>query len=391
LLLAFNVGASQVDELGPNEWVDLGHPSPDPVYGYARGRSWTPKMLVTPEGLCLIGAGRHGAVNQDGFYQDDVSCYIPETHSWVMLDPGTHVSSLSLGLDENNFETDLTTGEHDLVAQFGHGYNICSYTEVYEEIFCISNTDPFWESAIPQRYDWLPPGSNANSPTSPEESPWRFNVTTRVWVRDKGTFTDPLETPWNRFEGIVEAVGNKMLYIRHGNIWEYNFETRQWTKVDIPAHSANDGYDHVACKLGDYIYLGKHSNFSRYDIVNQVWEVLSTTIYIGNGAQANLTCDTDNDIVLLHVYTNGVSSLRAYDVSQKEWKEQSNSLDLSSVYRPVINAAYYNGIHWFYAASDSEPRSPMTVNSQTGRMFAYRYDAQTGTELPDIPTNLTTL
>ncbi|MFW6107972.1 MAG: hypothetical protein ACOC70_02105 [bacterium] len=70
----------KVRALGPNEWLDLGKPKPDPKYGAAQGRSWSRKMAFAPDlrGAVLYGEGVHGGTSERGgkrYYNDDLYFY----------------------------------------------------------------------------------------------------------------------------------------------------------------------------------------------------------------------------------------------------------------------------------------------------------------------------
>src|SRR5438132_1285247 len=54
----------KIKALGNNEWLDLGAPAADPLWGKARGRSWGAKMPYAPDlqGAFLAGQGVHGYI-----------------------------------------------------------------------------------------------------------------------------------------------------------------------------------------------------------------------------------------------------------------------------------------------------------------------------------------
>jgi len=105
-----------------------------------------------------------------------------------------------------------------------------------------------------------------------------------------------------------------------------------------------------------------------------------------------MVCDTDNDVVLLNVYDRSrpAPSLRAFDIHGQQWGPELNPPDFDAVvYRPMVNAAFYNGLAYFYANGDSNPRDPFDEDPQlAGSMFVYRYGAPAMN--PSRPRNLTT-
>ena len=87
----------KIRALGDNEWLNLGSPAPDPKWGRALGRSWTPKMPYAPDlrGAFLTGEGNHGWVNPKTNRQmDDYWFYDINAHRWICIYPGTEVSTL---------------------------------------------------------------------------------------------------------------------------------------------------------------------------------------------------------------------------------------------------------------------------------------------------------
>ena len=83
---------AKIAALGDNEWVDLGSPEPDPKWGKARGRSWSPVAPYAPDmrGAFFFGEGPHGMVKPDGHYMDDLWFYDVNQHRWVCVYPGIH-------------------------------------------------------------------------------------------------------------------------------------------------------------------------------------------------------------------------------------------------------------------------------------------------------------
>jgi len=108
----------KIKALGENGWLELGSPAPDPKWGKARGRSWTPRMPFAPElrAAFLCGCGIHGFVKPDGHFMDDLWAYDINGHRWICVYPGAHAKSLNLKLDKDGFEVNQE-GEHIHVAK----------------------------------------------------------------------------------------------------------------------------------------------------------------------------------------------------------------------------------------------------------------------------------
>src|SRR5947207_3327917 len=66
-----------IKALGENQWLELGKPAADVMWGRARGRSWCAAMPLAPKlrGAFLYGEGVHGYAKPDGRYMDDLWFY----------------------------------------------------------------------------------------------------------------------------------------------------------------------------------------------------------------------------------------------------------------------------------------------------------------------------
>ena len=65
----------KIKAMGDNEWLNLGVPAADPLWGKARGSSWGAKALIlAPDkrGAFLYGEGVHAYVKPDGHVMDDL-------------------------------------------------------------------------------------------------------------------------------------------------------------------------------------------------------------------------------------------------------------------------------------------------------------------------------
>jgi hypothetical protein len=81
----------RIKALGPNAWLNLGPPAPDPKWGKGLGRSWGGKMPYAKDlgGAFLNGTGVHAFMAADGRYTDDIWFYDLNAHRWICIYPGT--------------------------------------------------------------------------------------------------------------------------------------------------------------------------------------------------------------------------------------------------------------------------------------------------------------
>src|SRR5688572_29684969 len=195
--------AEKLRTLGDDSWLDLGSPAADGAWGKARGRSWTPKMAYAPDlrGAFLCATGVHGFVKPDGHYMDDLWFYDANAHRWICLYPGAHAKNLRLKLDKNGFEVD-PDGNPVPVSYLSHGYNNLTYNPDLRRYMIIHTQCPWWDRAIPQRYEWLglpkekQTYGNAGPVITSVKHPWFFDVAQGRWARpfiegdgpDKGRF-----------------------------------------------------------------------------------------------------------------------------------------------------------------------------------------------------------
>lgn len=111
-------------------WVDLGKPTPDPIWGFGRGRAWTPTMPTAPDlaGAFLYGEGIHGYVKPDGHYMDDLWFYDVNAHAWICAWPGTDVKDVgNFKLNADGFVV-TPNGQCPPIATLVHGYNMPCYS-----------------------------------------------------------------------------------------------------------------------------------------------------------------------------------------------------------------------------------------------------------------------
>ncbi len=122
---------AKIKALGDNQWVDLGSPAPDPKWGKARGRSWSPVAPFAPDlrGAFVFGEGPHGMVKPDGHYHDDLWFYDLNQHRWICVYPGIHAKEGygQIGFDEKTGFEVAPDGQPLPIASMVHAYGMVTY------------------------------------------------------------------------------------------------------------------------------------------------------------------------------------------------------------------------------------------------------------------------
>lgn len=369
-----------IEALGDNEWINLGQASPDPKWGVARGRAWSPRMAFAPDlgGAFFCGTGVHGAT-PDGRYMDDLWFYDAYAHRWICLYPGADPQTLQLKLDQNGFEVNAQ-GDHIPVSFLSHSYCNTTYNTDLRLFHIEWIQCPWWGKALPRRWTWLNPdhpgvkeknyGAVGPIIASPKH-PLFWNVDQAKWQRK---LVDG-EGPNGLFQGVVEYIPalKQTLYTHKGTTWFYDYATNAWAAgAKIPQSIAS--YDSNGCfdTKRQRIYIARAASFAYYDIQAARWQEVHgtrqpTDLSATNGAQ--LFYDTANDVVLwrprkghVHVYDPDTNAWQALGDTPPEipWKRINAAYMLAhGFYDTNLN------VHFFYYAADS--------NHTDATMLAYRY------------------
>jgi hypothetical protein len=185
--------------LGARQWVNLGTPADDPVWGQSLGRSWNPKMPYSESLQCAFtsGQGPHGAftVRSDGHrHYDDVFAYHLGGHKWINIDPG--INEDTYGADAQSGKIVIGAAGYQIYAATGrpvyasgaHSY-AWPHFDSHRGLLIIpgwgpglagdqfSTGDPWYEAARP----YLTPQLNANSSIPP--GMFAYNVLTGALTR----------------------------------------------------------------------------------------------------------------------------------------------------------------------------------------------------------------
>lgn len=360
---------AQIQALGDDSWLNLGQPAADPVWGRARGRSWTPKMAYAADlrGAFLTGHGVHGFVKPDGHYQsDDLWFYDINANRWICAWPGTKNTWHLHWNSQYSFEED---SEGMPVPVGGaHGYEKMTYdSDLGKFVILEAGGDMYANMSLPLRKSWLPAGASGNL-----RNPFYYDVVTGKWGRPFTGFGPEQEQ--NSTPGVWAAeyipTLKKVFFLKNRQVWYYDYASNTWTKA-MATGSAPTGYDVTMCydSKRNHIYIGHDTHFTLFDIKTSTWKELASA-YVGSGVESTMTCDSANGIVLSNVYrphSPQTPMMRVYDPKLNTWQDLHpmgnefaplNNILINAYYDPVLN------VHVFHGAGDS---------GDNGAIEVYRY------------------
>ncbi len=365
---------AKVQAMAEDSWLDLGPPAPDPKWGKARGRSWTPRMPYAPalRAAFLCGCGVHGYVKPDGHFQDDLWAYDINAHRWLCVYPGADVKALRLKLDKDGFEVN-DEGEHIPVSFMSHGYCNQTYVPDLNKVMFIFTHSPWWTRAMPQRWEWLDQTApdvkgriygHAGPVIEAAKHPLFYDVAAGRWERRLVAGDGPGP---RRFEGVLEYIPTKKqaFFLHHGRVWFYDFAANKW--LPSPAEKVNVGYDSWGCydTKRNRVYVARKDVFLAYDIATDEWSPIQgegQPADLGSCAFGAVTYDSAADAVLFLLKASGIAIYdptanawrKACPLPEADWKRRQ----VNGFYDPELNA------HFYHLAGDSEAN---------GFMLAYRY------------------
>ena len=368
----------KIEAMADDSWLVLSSPAPDPEWGTARGRAWTPRMPYAPDlrAALLCGCGRHGFVKPDGHYMDDLWAYDVNAHRWVCVYPGANTRDLKLTLDAHGFEVNAA-GEYVPVSYLSHGYCNQTYVAHLRRLMLIYTQCPWWSRALPQRWTWLdqqyedvrtrtyghagPIIENPKHPLFYDVAEGRWE---RTWIEGDGPGD-------RRFEGVLEYVPSRRraFYLYRGRVWFYDFDTEKWIAGD--AEPVDVAYDSNGCfdTRRERVYVAQREKFLAYDVGEDVWQRIRAPGQpddLGNSASGTLTYDSAGDVVLWHQKEG--RGIRIYDPKRNAWSDVSappQGPEVEWKYRQMHG--FYDPelcVHFYFLAGDS---------AENGLMLVYRY------------------
>ena len=366
---------ARIQAMGDNSWLDLGSPEPDPKWGKARGRAWTPRMpyAASLRAAFLCGCGQHGFVKPDGHFQDDLWAYDINAHRWICAYGGADVKTLRLHLDGHGFEVN-DKNEHIPVSFMGHGYCNQAWIDHAGCLMLIFTHSPWWTKAMPQRWDWLDQNfdevkrrnyGHAGPVIENPKHPLFYDVAAGRWERKFVAGDGPGD---RRSESVLEYLPERRqaFYLYHGKVWLYDFAAEKWTPS--AAERVNVEYDSWGCYDAKRrrVYVARKEMFLAYDVDAGKWSAIKGRDQpenLGSCTDGAITYDVAGDAVLIHLKDG--SGIRIYDPEKNAWTTAAPApgaglrrFTMNGFYDPVLNA------HYYHLAGDSR---------DDGVMLVYRY------------------
>jgi hypothetical protein len=372
----------RIQALGDNEWFDQGSPGPDPKWGKALGRSYSPRMVYLPKQRAgfLAGQGVHGGMKKGGIYQDEVFAYDINAHRWICIYPGSDVTNLTLRLDRHGFEVN-DKGEHVPVAILGHGHHLFTYDSDQNKLVIIPLGNTWWDKAFPRRKEWL--DDRASAWLRNPRHPWLYDPATGRWEHRFVEGDGP--GPRQYFSAVEYLPSKKRTFFldRGCKVWLYDGVANAWTTGETPAKPLG-GYDWNGCldTRRERVFVGQSKDLLAYDARTGEWKMCAAPpagAFFGNSTTNTMTYDAANDVVVLGMMHRGSGIAREnqgkgrlyfYRPGSDTWEKRSTPLPswsgvVNAFYDPDLNA------HFFHVARDS---------MADGTIFVYRYRGSRKTE-----------
>ena len=324
----------KIAALGDGAWLNLGRPTPDPKWGLARGRSYTPKMAAAPDlgGAFLHGQGVHGYVKKESNrVMDDTWFYDLKAHRWVCCYPGTALDTLDQDwkVDERGFLVNKD-GQSPPMVGIVHGYNSISYSPELKT-FLTWHGVGYANKKIGAMWNRLYPTRKAKAAYHNRQHPYLYDAAAGRWRRDKTAGKGPgsfriygATSVWLPTKKVFA------LYLVGNDLYFYDVTKKNWSHVKPEGAGPGGGYEGVSCYDGKrhrlYVFNNKGSKFGIYDVATNKW-LRSKDVYnpgVDSGRSYHTTVstanyDAANDVVVL--FHNGKTKKGAfvYDPTKDRW------------------------------------------------------------------------
>jgi hypothetical protein len=375
-----------IKAMGENEWLNLGAPASDPVYGNAFGRSWGGSALVLcPDlrGAMFTGEGVHAYVKPDGFGMDDWWFYDINAHKWICVWPGTDTQNFNQQVANGDIKVDSLGRAVDVSGQpvpghlLIHTYHWLQYDPENKKFVLFPSWSPFGKyfmpggSAVEAGIDAL--NSQGMNQGGGPFGPWEYDPYTGRFSRDLAANACPLGSGSSGFPLLQYVDSKKQFFMTQasGSSW-YNPATRTWSAGE--SGGGLSSYDFSGCYAPghDKVYVGNSgNNFYCYDVQGENWSKItfpgSAGLSTNSGA---VTYDATGDRVLVFSFntadviyplnpaTNTFETAIPFGSSFLSAHTGNNSV----CYDPEL------GVHFIYTGRDSR---------DDGVMWVYKYRKST--------------
>jgi hypothetical protein len=390
---------AKIKALGDNERVNLGSPAPDPNWGKARGRSWSPRAPFAPDlrGALFFGEGPHGMVKPDGHYMDDLWFYDINRHRWICVYPGIHAKEgySRIRINEDGFEV-CPEGDPLPIASMVHAYCMVTYDTHRNLFMSMPCSGAYWREGefhkgIKGRLQFLKDHKAEIEARAAgrSHSPWIYNALEGRWERYR-TENRAADAGFGATLVYVPSVRKVFGYRRNSRpmAW-YDPDAREWIHIkpkgnrppwDMDANSCYDSKrDRIYLGGGIYPARGREikpgeSALWVFDVKTETFSRLepevnpTPTSYATN--RAMMFYDSVNDAVLLfHHRVKGEEApgVYAYHPGRNEWEivakrpaflKRRGNPTWTGFYDPKLN------VFLLHTADDGR---------DNGVMWAYRY------------------
>lgn len=374
---------ARIAALGDNSWLNLESPAPDPLWGKAHGRAWSPRAPYAPDlrGAFFFGEGVHGGIKRNGHYMDDLWFYDIPRHRWICLYPGIKADDgyAAIKIDADGFEA--TPDGHPLpIATMVHAYGMVTYDSVRKLFMSMPCPGGYWVDRIQGRKEMLPE-IKARAPK--HAGPWIYNTTAGHWERYKSV-NPPGPGGFGATFIYVPTVDKAFCYKNKGApICWYDPKTRDWSPIEKRGELPPWNIDPNSCydAKRDRIYLGggiypviaaSESALWMFDVASESFARLApkgapaSPNYSTNRAIMNYDSVNDTVVLIHHRVREGeTAGVYIYHPARNEWEmarafepAAPGALCWTGFYDPETNA------HYLHGAGDSR---------DNGTMWVYRY------------------
>jgi hypothetical protein len=370
---------AKVEALGDGKWLNLGKPKPDPKWGPAWGRGYTPKMAYAAdiEGAFLNGQGVHGFVKKKfNRVMDDTWFYDVNAHAWVCCYPGTHLPTVEKDW-KVNADGFLVNAEGESPPMTGvvHGYNSVSYSPKHRK-FITWHGVGYTRKPIAAMWTKRFPDKSKLKHYHNRQHPYFYDVATGRWTRHKTTGRGPgsfriygANCEWLPTKGVFA------LYIWKGPVWLYRLEEKKWDSVNPAGPAPAGGYEGVSCydskRHRIYLLGNKRKKITAYDVEANKWLAAEDDFcpVTASGRSWHTTAtivnyDAASDVVVAFHRGKTAKGAYVFDCEKLKWLNREPLPDSRKkgghgFYSPKQNA------HYFFNAGDSR--------TTPGDIWVWRY------------------
>jgi len=370
--------------LGDNEWLNLGPPAADPVWGVARGRSWGGHSMVSVfhlRGAFYTGEGVHAYVKPDGYGMDDYWFYDINAHAWICLYPGTNTLTFNQQVADGDISVDLLGRPVNASGQpvpghlMIHAWRQLAYDHDLNKIIMFRFTGGFGRYFMPGG-DLVEAGIAALEAqglhgTGTIFGPWAYNTASGSFELEPATNASPNGIHDYGVFSYISSIDKYIITDRNGTSF-FDPVGRTWSPQGDPAPGIGNTYDFSGAydATRDRLYVAKNeSSLWSFDIQSETWTTIAFPAAFGpisvGPNRGAVTIDTGNDVVLIWAIDNNTVYSMDPDDNSFDVPIEFDSSFINT--RDNTNAIFYDpvlGVHFIFTAHDS---------GDNGEMWVFKY------------------